>query len=99
MAAPINPKGAKSDKIWRAAIMRAVSRLADEPVAKRVKSEQRLERLADALVSKGLESDVSALKEIGDRLDGRPAQVISGDPENTTPISIIERVIVGHAQN
>lgn len=76
MAAPINPKGAKSDKIWRDAIQRAVRRLEDDPVPSKPAKKQRLEALADALVAKGMQQDVPALKEIGDRLDGRPAQSI-----------------------
>lgn len=72
MAAPKNPVGAKSDKIWRDAIMRAVRRRdsGEDP--------QALEKLADSLVRKGMEGDVTALKEIGDRLDGKPVQAIAG---------------------
>jgi len=77
LAAPNNPKGAKSDKLWRDAIQRAVKRRldgTDEP--------QALDRLADKLVAKGLEGDIPAIKEIGDRLDGKPAQSIMTDDEN-----------------
>lgn len=44
---------------------------------------QRLERLADALVTKALAGDVTAIREIGDRMDGKPAQSIAvgQDPE------------------
>lgn len=71
MAAPKNPLGAKSDKLWRDAVMRAVRRIKErgEP--------QALEKLADSLVAKGLEGDVPALREIGDRLDGKPTQAIT----------------------
>jgi len=77
LAAPNNPKGAKSDKLWRDAIQRAVKRRLNgegEP--------QALDRLADALVTKGLEGDIPAIKEIGDRLDGKAAQSIMTDDEN-----------------
>lgn len=90
MAAPINPKGGKSDKIWRDAIMRAVRRLESDAPRKRAKAAQKLELLADALVSKGLEKDVGALKELGDRLDGKPAQVISGPDGGPIATFIIE---------
>ena len=36
---------------------------------------------------------MSAMKEIGDRLDGRPTQAITGD-DSAPPISVIKRVIV-----
>ena len=52
--------------------MRAVRRVRDHDG----KATQSLEILADKLVSKGLEGDTSALKEIGDRLDGRASQAI-----------------------
>ena len=77
MAAPIQPAGSKSDKIWRAAIMRAVRRQMGDPLDDDGPAEQRLERLADRLVMQGLSGDVSALREIGDRLDGKPTQDIA----------------------
>lgn len=91
MAAPINPKGAKSDKIWRDAIMRAVRRRVGDPIATDGPECQRLERLADALVAKGLESDVPALKEIGDRLDGKAVQALAG-PDGEGPIETFTRI-------
>lgn len=38
---------------------------------------KKLRKLADAIVDKALDGDVSALKEIGDRLDGKPHQSVS----------------------
>ncbi len=81
MAAPINPVGAKSDKLWRDALMRAVKRQIDGDV-------HALERLADKTVAKGLEGDMAAIKEIGDRLDGRAHQGIAITGEDGGPISI-----------
>lgn len=82
MAARNTPStGSKSDKVWRDAIHRAVKR--------RVEGEgnpQALDRLADALVSAGLAGEVAALKEIGDRLDGKPAQAIVGGDEGDAPV-------------
>src|SRR5215471_3793877 len=51
---------------WTRAIERAVHRTAKDGKTKR------LDLLADRLVSAGLKGDVPALKEIGDRLEGRP---------------------------
>lgn len=80
MAAPVNPKGGKSDKIWRDAIQRAVRRLGGDEAPLKPTEAQRLDLLADALVAKGIEQDVPALREIGDRLDGKPTQEIeTGD--------------------
>lgn len=82
-------QGHKTDKLWRDALMRAVKRAVGNG-----KKTKRLEALADKCVERGLAGDMQAIKEIGDRLDGKPAQAVnlSGDPEN--PITFIERVIV-----
>lgn len=68
-----NPGGRpKRDKLWREAIIRAIKRREqDDP--------QALERLADSLIRKVEEGDVPAIKEFGDRVDGKVAQAIVGD--------------------
>lgn len=67
-----NPKGRISDKLWRDAIMRAVKRRASgqDPRA--------LDKLADKVVALGLDGDMQAIKEIGDRIDGKPVQPQAG---------------------
>ncbi|MCA0846110.1 hypothetical protein [Salipiger thiooxidans] len=51
---------------------------------------KKLDRLADCLVDAGLAGDVSALKEIGDRLDGKPKQAteVSGPDGGDIPVGI-----------
>lgn len=51
---------------------------------------KKLRALADKLVEKALEGDVSAIKEIGDRIDGKPKQQIehSGDQENPVAMTM-----------
>lgn len=61
----------KSAKTWRDAIERALSKPHEGS-----KTIKRLEAAAEALVAAGLAGDVSALKEIGDRIDGKAAQPI-----------------------
>ena len=73
--------GSKSDKLWRDAIHRAVKRSIGEGDLKK------LEKLAEVLVEKALDGDIGALKEIGDRLDGRAVQGVQaldkdGKPDN-----------------
>ncbi len=70
MAAPKNNKGYKSDKQWRDAIQIAVHRLATDGKTKH------LDLLAMRLVKAGAEGDVAALREIGDRLDGKPVSTV-----------------------
>jgi hypothetical protein len=71
LAAPKKPKGAKSDKLWRDAISLAVHRVCAGDESGR----KNLAVLAEKLVNKAMEGDVSALKEIGDRMDGKPTQM------------------------
>lgn len=81
-----------SDKAWRDAIRVAVLRAHEDP-----KKGKKLAALADALIDAGLEGDVPALKEIGDRLDGKVPQALIGGGENDPAIRTItriERVIV-----
>lgn len=68
MGAPAGNKNATKNKPWADAINRAL--LAEDG--------KKLRALADKLVSVALDGDVTALREIGDRLDGKPAQAITG---------------------
>jgi len=71
---PAGTPGPKKIKRWREALERAILRREqDDP--------QALERLADSLLRKVGEGDVSAIKELGDRLDGKVTQLIGGDEE------------------
>jgi ribosomal protein L17 len=91
-----NPKGAgapsgnqnsiKSNRLWAETIKRAL-----------VQSDgERLRRIAEALLTKAEDGDMTAIREVGDRLDGKASQSVqlSGDDENPLAISVIERVIV-----
>lgn len=51
---------------------------------------KKLRALAEKLRDRALEGDITALKEIGDRLDGKPPQTVAGDPEN--PLNIIGKL-------
>lgn len=59
--------GPKSDKLWADAVRLAVTE-------RGVDGRRKLRALADRVVDLGLAGDVAAIKEIGDRLDGKPHQ-------------------------
>ena len=65
MGAPVGNKNAANAKVWRAAIERALDArgAGDRRVA--------LNTLAAKLLDKCEEGDLGALKELGDRLDGK----------------------------
>lgn len=70
------PKGAKDERPWTAALRKA---LAERDKAS---GSHKIDRLAVACVDAGIGGDIGAMKEVGDRLEGRPlqAQLIQGDP-------------------
>lgn len=84
--------GPKTDKIWADAVNRAVKRRLEKSEGK----PQKLERLADKLVSMALSGDMQAIKEIGDRLDGRPFQSVdhSSKDGTMTPQAIEIRAVI-----
>lgn len=70
MGAPVGNQNAAKAKVWAAAIERAL--------AKRAGSDRiaALDALAEKLLALCDEGDLGALKELGDRLDGKPKQQI-----------------------
>jgi len=79
-------RGMKADRVWASAVERAVKRRIENEEGK----PQKIERLADKLVEAGLEGDIGALREIGDRLDGKPKQAVeaSGPDGGAIPIGL-----------
>ena len=90
MAAPKTPKGAKSDKEWRDALRLALHEEVDDGAGGKTKA---LRLVARKVIDRALEGDMAAAKEIGDRLDGRPAQVIAGDGDAPLKL-IVERIVL-----
>lgn len=84
---PGNDNGSKG-RPWSEAIHRAC--LIVDPKKKR----RKMDLLADKLIAAAMEGDVSALKELGDRIEGKCKQQIelSGDVDN--PVRVIEMRIV-----
>ncbi len=82
------PRGPYADKLWREALRKAV--------LERVEGEQNLDRLAKATVRRALDDgyqhSMAAAKEIGDRLDGKPAQAVIGGDENDPAIRVINEI-------
>jgi hypothetical protein len=81
MGAPVGNKNAAKAKIWHAAIMRALERR-DQSRADGIKE---IDALADKLIGLVAQGDLPALKEFGDRIDGKPGQQLemSGQLEVT----------------
>lgn len=72
MGAPVGNQNAAKAKVWQQAIVRALEHRS------RLRQRQALDELAGVLLDRAAEGDMAALKELGDRLDGKPAQAITG---------------------
>ena len=72
---------------WRDALMRAVKRR-----AKGKGAPQRLEMIADKCVQAALGGDMGAIKEIGDRLDGKAARSHEVTGQGGGPLYVITGV-------
>lgn len=74
--APLGNQNATRARQWREAILRAVAR-------KGGTVQQGLDKAADKLVDAVEQGEQWAIKEMGDRVDGKPAQqlVLNGDEE------------------
>ena len=79
MAAPHGNQNAAKAKVWSAAIQRAL----DKRGVSRIEA---LDALAEKLLAKCDEGDLPALKELGDRLDGKPAQSITVGGDADAPL-------------
>jgi hypothetical protein len=104
MAAPLGNQNGAKGKQWSAAIERAIERMGDPtidpdvPIARTPKAKG-LDMLAERFL-KEVESGMVGFKELGDRLDGKPAQTIVG--EDDRPLRVvqrIERVIIDNAKD
>lgn len=85
--------GPKSDKIWSAAIHKAVHEIVKDEDGKEVEvvvdggdkiKLRKINLLATNFVAMALAGDVQATKEIGDRLDGKPHQTSESKTEVTS---------------
>lgn len=60
-------------------------------VNERMGDRKKLRALADVLVDKALEGDVQAIREIGDRLEGKPSQAIDANVSGGLLVNVVKR--------
>jgi hypothetical protein len=91
--APVGNQNAARGKLWRAAIERALERR--KPANERIKA---IDELADRLLSACYKGDLSALQELGNRLDGRPVSILCDSVEGQESVLLrVEFVSPAHA--
>lgn len=90
--APAGNQNAAKSKLWRAAIERALETRSKS----RTDGKKEIDALAEKLLDLVAAGDLPALKEFGDRIDGKPAQAIVGGDEDDPPLRFqkVERAIV-----
>jgi hypothetical protein len=77
MGAPIGNQNAARGRPWRDAINKAL----DLRTKSRVDGKREIDALAEKLLDAVAAGDLAALREFGDRIEGKPAQPIGGDDE------------------
>lgn len=85
--APLGNHNAANAKVWSAAIHRALA------ARSAMSRKEAIDALAERLLAKCDEGDMTALKEFGDRIEGKVPQGIVGDPE--APLLTTVRVLFG----
>jgi hypothetical protein len=82
MAAPKGNQNAVKAKIW------------SDRLKQQIEERKLWPQLADALLNKALEGDVAAIKEVGDRIEGKVAQAIEGPNGGPIQLQQVEVLIV-----
>jgi hypothetical protein len=74
---PRNPRGQQRDKLYREALRLVLAEDPDAPPPKETAADGPMKRLiARAHIAKAEAGDMQAIKELADRLDGKPAQML-----------------------
>ena len=83
-----NPKGQQRDKWYREALRLELADMSQGAYLKK------LREIARTHIKKAAEGDMPAIKELADRLDGKPVQQLEHAGEGVTPIERIVHEIV-----
>jgi hypothetical protein len=97
--APLGNANVERGKRWSGAIRRALNEYTDD----NVKQGEALLKIAEGIVREAIAGDKDAIREIGNRLDGKPAQALTLSGDSDSPLDVnhkvefvsrIERVLV-----
>src|SRR6188768_436946 len=92
MGAPLGNQNAARARKWRDAIDRVLASWPEKPHTP-LRSEQGLNEAAFLFVTKVMEGqDLGYFRELGDRVDGKPAQALVGEEEK--PLRVVSEVIL-----
>lgn len=85
--APLGNKNGAKEKPWLAALNRALAKRSLES------QKDALDALAEKLLDQCSDGSLTALQELGNRLDGKPAQSLTVGGDGDNPLEIQRRVI------
>lgn len=89
MGAPVGNTNNTDGRLWRQAIRRALEKRSQSSKV------EAMDALAEKLLAKCDEGDMAALKEFGDRIDGKPSQAVTvANPEGQEFVTKVVREIV-----
>lgn len=91
MAAPQGNQYAAKERVWQAAINKALEKRSA------LGKMEALTELAEELLKQCSEGNMVALKELGDRMDGKPTQAVSNE-DGTPLLQGIKVIFVGSQQ-
>src|SRR5260370_36393091 len=80
---PRHPRGQQRDKIYREALRLELADMSEGVDLKK------LRQIARAHIEKAASGDMQAIKELADRLDGKPAQILDLSDPDSNPIKKI----------
>lgn len=83
MAAPLGNQNAAKGRKWSAAIERALAKRYGKELA------EALDELAMKFIEAVEKGDLQAFKEFGDRIDGKPAQAITGSDGGDLTVKLV----------
>lgn len=84
------PRGPKADKLFSAEVQKAVNEYYEDPDAKgKARKVKGLRLLARKLVKMGIDGEVRAIREVADRLDGRPPQGVEMTGPDGAPVTFV----------
>lgn len=92
MGAPVGNQNAKKAKRWQDALVKALARY--QSADGKIQAGQALDKLAEKVVEEALAGSKDAWQEIGNRLDGKPAQAIIGGDEDDPAIKTTSEILI-----
>lgn len=91
--APKGNQNAAKGKRWQEALVKALAQFENKDAG--IEMGQALSKIAEKVVAQAIAGERDAIQEIGNRLDGKPAQALEHSGPEGTPLHLFEKRFVG----